>query len=404
MYKSYLKHLLFFCLLLALPIGGNWLFLCNCGELLSVEEIVKKQLNSQKNCIVGLATRNQGYYYKKALYDEARPQVLVLGSSRVMQIRESFFTKSMVNAGGAMSSINEGLSFLQETLNDSAPEIAIIGLDYWWFNQNALEPSTLVKPPLKLSHSISVRSYLLPYKWLWEKKITPTQYLSTLKSFGKFSASLENGIGVDGILFQNGFAKDGSYVYAKTISGNEPNFDDRFLLSMNNISQNGSRFEYGASVNAVHFANFIRLLKLLEQKKVKYFVFIAPLAPQVANKMDEYQEQYRFIADLRVQLSGAGVAFSDFHHPDSLGASDCEFIDGIHGGDLVYARILKNMASKHPELGAYTHQEYLNKVTHYYRDIAMIPQGNSAQAEVDFLHLGCDKSTQYAQLPLELYS
>ncbi|MCS5712308.1 hypothetical protein [Candidatus Berkiella aquae] len=398
MYNQYLKTLVIFIILFALPICGNWLFLYNSGELLPVEEIAHKQCVNNQQCIVGLATRNQGYYYKKALYQETKPKVLILGSSRVMQFRKAFFSQSMINAGGAMNSINEGLSFLRDVLKESTPEAVIIGLDYWWFNQNALEPSLAVKPPPKLSHTLTLRSYLLPYKWLWQQKITLGQYVQRMNPLYSFLEHAEYGIGVDGIFYQNGFAEDGSYVYTKTITGREKNIDDKFELSFTSMAQNGPRFEYGDSIDATHFEQFKEIVKLLEGNKIKVYFFIAPLAPRIANKMDEYQKEYAFIATLRSTLTAAGISFMDFHHPDLIGATDCEFIDGIHGGDLVYAKILRSLAATHPTLNAYVDHQYLTQVTHYYRDIAMIPPQNVQQTEIDFLHLGCDKSTQYVSL------
>lgn len=402
MYRKYLKQLILFLFLLALPICGNWFFLFNSGELLPIESIVEQQTSANGNCIVGLATRNQGYYYKKALYQKIKPQILVLGSSRVMQFRRSFFTKSMINAGGAMNSVNEGLSFLKEALADTTPEIVIIGLDYWWFNENALEPSLEVKPPPKLSHAISLRSYLLPYKWLWQKKVTLKDYFARMNPLYSFFDESSAGIGVDGIFNQNGFASDGSYVYTKTITGKEKNIDDRFELSINNISHNGPRFEYGSQVNPIHFNHFVEMLKLLEQKRVKVFLFIAPLAPKIANKMDEYKNEYAFIAALREELNKAGIVFADFHHPNLLAATDCEFIDGIHGGDLVYAKILKYLAKQNETLGSYLDHTYLDGVINHYHDIAMIPEGENDLVEIDFLHLGCDKSTQFVKIETKL--
>lgn len=399
MHNNYLIKCLFFVCLLALPICGNWLFLFNNGELLPVEQIAQKQMAAKQTCIVGLATRNQGYYYKKALYEQRYPQVLVLGSSRVMQFRQAFFAKRMMNAGGAMNSINEGLSFLREALSQSKPEIVILGLDYWWFNSNAIEPSLIVKPPPQLSHAISLRSYLLPYKWLWQNKISLTQYLKGINPFYPLLINEEQGIGVDGIFYRNGFAQDGSYVYTKTVIGREKNIDDEFALSFRSMAENGPRFEYGEKVSPLHFNQFLEIIKLLNDKQVKFYVFIAPLAPSIAHKMDEYQKEYAFIADLHVQLTNAGIPFADFHHAEQLAATDCEFIDGIHGGDLVYAKILKALASSQPSLTAYLDQQYLDMVTQYYHDIAMIPPADIRQSEVDFLHIGCDKSTQHAELP-----
>src|ERR1700722_4483896 len=133
---QYIKKVLLFLAIFAVPIGSNGLFLFNSGELLSDKDIADKQLASEKNCIVGLATRNSGYYYKQEMYRKIKPEILILGSSRVMQYRKEFFSRSMLNAGGAMNSINEGFSFVTDSFNEVAPKVLIMGLDYWWFSAN----------------------------------------------------------------------------------------------------------------------------------------------------------------------------------------------------------------------------------------------------------------------------
>jgi hypothetical protein len=395
-YQQYLKKLVLFLIIFAFPLGGNWMFLYNSGELLPIEEIVDKQLASEKYCVVGLATRNQGYYYKKTMYEKVKPDVLVLGSSRVMQFRQGFFSASMVNAGGAMSSINEGFSYVKDAFSIHRPKLIILGLDYWWFNENALPPTTQIKPPLPLSHHISLRSYLLPYKWLWQKKITVSQYVERVNPFFLLPHGFNNGIGVDGGINQNGFAKDGSYVYSKTITGKEKNIDDKFELSFDSIEHNGPRFEYGKHVNNTHFNNFIHMVKFIQQHNVKVVLFIPPLAPSVAKKMDGFKNEYLFIEELRDRIKAAGLTYQDFHHPSQIATNDCEFIDGIHGGDVTYARILSFLAEQNAPLKSYINTATLDNITKYYNNIAMVPHKSISSHEVDFLHLGCDKSTQYA--------
>ncbi len=392
MYKSYLKYFILFFALFCIPLGSNWLFLLNSGELLSVDEIVKNQFSSQNITLVGLATRNQGYYYKKVLFEKNMPSVLVLGSSRVMQFRQSFFNEKMITSGGAMSSLTEGFSYINEIFNIKAPKIVIIGLDYWWFNENESPVLADIKPPIELSSKISLKKYILPYIWLWKGKISLNDYFRIVNPKNLFNSILSNGIGVDAILNKTGFGPDGSYYYTKNVIGKEKSHDERFNTSLNNIENSLLRFGYGEHIHTVHLKNFINLINYIESFGTHVILFIPPMAPTVVDKMNAFSENYKFIDELRYNLSVNGLKYFDFHDPRMLNTSNCEFIDGIHGGDVVYARILKYMAERSPMLKNYLNIDYLDNLTSNYGELAMIPNYYiTNQPEIDFLKLGCSK-------------
>ncbi|MFI4937128.1 MAG: hypothetical protein ACHQJ6_01285 [Candidatus Berkiellales bacterium] len=389
MYQQYLKKILLFLLLFSFPLCGNWLFLLNCGELLPIEDIVEKQLSSNQYLVVGLATRNQGYYYKKAMVTQLKPEILVLGSSRVMQFRSEFFNKTMVNAGGAMSSINEGYSFIKESFQTALPKVVILGLDYWWFNQNATPPLREVKPPHLLSHKIALQNYLLPFKWLATQKIPFSFYL---KQLNPFKEKFRDGIGVDGILNKNGFGPDGSHVYTKVINGKEKSDDEKFVSSLNYIEHHGPHFEWGDKINDVHFQQFLEMIQFLQTRNIKIILFIPPLAPSVVTKMHQFSQEYAFIDDLKKRLQQTGLPFYDFHDAMISGITDCEFVDGTHGGEIAYAKILTAIAQKDNQIQSLLNRRYLASVIRTYQNHAMVPKSNlNSLPEVDFLHIGCEK-------------
>lgn len=387
MYKQYLKKILLFLVIFAIFISGNWLFLHNNGELLPIKEIVDKQLSSNKMCLVSLGTRNQGYYYKKEMYLHIKPEVFVHGSSRVMQFKKEYFSHPMFNSGGAMGHVNEGYAFVRDVFPSHKPKIMLMGIDYWWFNKSFVEPTTEIKAPLELSHHISFRSYLLPYKWLWQKKITFEDYASKINPVNYFH-SFDAGIGVDGILNRSGFSRDGSYFYTKIVTGKERSLDEGFRHTLELIQTNNSIFEKEAHVHETHFQNFINMMTFLKEQNVNVILFIPPLAPTIINKLKHFE----LIEELRQKLNQAGIAYYDFHDASKLNASDCEFFDGTHGGDVLYARILAYIAEREPALQSFVNQTYLKEVSTHYRHLAMVPRPELIQKrEIDFLHIGCDK-------------
>ncbi len=395
MYKKYCQYFILFFFILALPLGGNWLFLYNSGELLPIEKIARIQQDAGKDCLVGLATRNQFYYYKKALYELSKPNILILGSSRVMEFRNNAFNTKVVNAGGAMNSVNEGFSFINEAFAIHKPELVILGLDYWWFNEVAHKPLEAIKPPLKLSHQISLRSYLLPFKWLWQRKISFKQYIKRLNPLLLANNDFTEGVGVDAIINDTGFGPEGSFYYTKTINGKEQNIDEKFHTCLTNMSTGGLRFHYGEKVHDLHFANIMKMIRKIQEQGVELVIFIPPNAPTIVNKMKDYHTQFQYISDLRQRLINEGVKIYDFHDPVMLSSSDCEFLDGIHGGEVTYAKILLKLGQAHEKLQPYLNLKYLSWVSVAANDLAMVPSNKRSQIEVDFLKIGCEKSAQY---------
>ncbi len=393
MYNNYIIKVIFFLSLFSAPIAANFLFLLNCGELLPVKEIAEKQLKAKSGSLVGLATRNQGYYYKKELYLKTKPQVLVHGSSRVMQFKEAYFSKRMFNTGGSMNNITEGQAFLQSVFNEHKPSIVILGIDYWWFNKTLREPPKEVNPPVELSHRISFRTYLLPFKWLWQGKITLADYVQHLNPLAYFKGDYAQGIGVDAILNQNGFDHDGSYLYSKTTTGKEKALDQHFAHNLELIKINDPRFDKFAHIDERHFAQFLNLLAFLEAQDIKVVLFIPPVAPTILSHL----ENGAYVNELRLKLKEAHINFYDFHDPAVLKTSDCEFLDGTHGGEVLYARIIKHLAKHEPDLAPYVDNQYVHRVTDMFGNLARVPKPElGLEPEIDFLQMGCDKSNQLA--------
>ncbi|AIK95593.1 hypothetical protein [Candidatus Odyssella acanthamoebae] len=76
-----------------------------------------------------------------------------------------------------------------------------------------------------------------------------------------------------------------------------------------------------------------------------------------------------------------------------LETTDCEFIDGFHGGDVLYAKILKYLSDQEPLLSEFVDSKALNKIIDSYSGLAMIPNPKiTSKPEIDFLRLGCVKS------------
>ncbi len=78
--------------------------------------------------------------------------------------------------------------------------------------------------------------------------------------------------------------------------------------------------------------------------------------------------------------------------PRAFASNDCEFIDGFHGGEVTYARILRAMADRWPALLSYVNMERLNAAIRDWQGHALVPDERLTNLpETDFMRFGCSK-------------
>jgi hypothetical protein len=81
--------------------------------------------------------------YKYLQILRRRPQILVLGSSRMMQFRAEMFGRqapTFYNAGGMIHSIEDVCDFFDRLPQEATPRVVILGVDFWWLNANEKKP------------------------------------------------------------------------------------------------------------------------------------------------------------------------------------------------------------------------------------------------------------------------
>lgn len=89
----------------------------------------------------------------------------------------------------------------------------------------------------------------------------------------------------------------------------------------------------------------------------------------------ENKEQYQYLDILKESLEKNKVVFYDFHNPTSIHSTLTEFVDGIHGGDVVYARILNTIGENNKYLKQYLNQKYIDKILRSCKGLPCIPAG-----------------------------
>jgi len=383
----------------ALVVLANLIVVYRGGELTAYEDIAARQGATQ--ALFGSAFNQNAYAYKMAMVRRDRPEVLALGSSRVMLFRRELFTSSFVSAGGAANFLNEMHDFIVQMSAFHKPKLLILGLDFWWFNPLYPEP-TNYDYHLGTATRLNFDKLTKPFSYMFDRRMPPMEYLRILFSGGKRNAynGFEN-YGLRAAVWSNGFRGDGSHLYGEIAFGLNPNyFDKKFLDTLAGVDMGTGYFTHGPGMAPERLEELRGILALCRELGIRVIAVMPPLASPVYRAIAARPGDYDHLRALREVLPGLAAEYGaeayDFTEIEAFGTSDCEFVDGYHGGDVTYARMLAAILAKNPAsaLAAHADAGMLREIVERYsgRAVMNTPEELYRIKEVDFLELGCPKS------------
>lgn len=386
--KSYLNYCLTLFITAGLLLSPFALYSHSAGEYLPAKKVAEKQLTSNEKVVYGTALHDIKIDYKNYMLGKIHPKIVSLGSSRVMQFRDYMFSKQFYNLGGVMTSVHRGVNFAPRIIKE-APDLVIIGADIWWFNEKfhslnyhrwekPIKNSGDVSPKFKFNDILSIA------KWYLKGRISTKEISNQIFIGGRH-------IGIAG-LRGDGFGPDGTQYYTRTMIGEKVSQDIKFSDTLRMVNSGVDKFLYSSVANNQHVDRFTRLVKTMENNKIHVIIFLPPFAPEVYARMNELEDKYSYINELRGKLKARGIIFHDFTNPSTLGSNSCEFIDGFHGGEVTYLRILDAIGKTDPHLKRYIDQDYLTYLIEQNKGLAFRPdEGITESLEIDFLDIGCNK-------------
>ncbi|MDR1857335.1 MAG: hypothetical protein LBR22_09330 [Desulfovibrio sp.] len=394
--KPYLKR--FFLILgacvalaciLALPYTVLWLH--QSGDV-AVERATKAQA-AGVFAVFGSGVSQDFVDYKLQLYAAAKPQIAALGSSRVMQFRGAYFRLPFMNVGGTAGNLAVLRSTLEAMLASHKPKAVILGLDFWWFMPK-WEPHPFNEvPPTSGSYNYGFDSLKKPWTWLMEGKISTKDFFAPVT--GNFRPDR---YGIMAQQTDDGFGPDGSWYYTAEITGQRRPFDYKFTDTLKQVTHGIKAFYWATKApgpSTEHLDAFAEIYCKLRARGITVFPFIAPLSVSVYDAMKERKEHYPHLFLLREALAERGIDVVDLSDPRILGANDCEFVDGFHGGEVTYVRVLRDMADRWPALLAYVNMERIDAAIRDWKGHALVPDSRlTALPEVDFMEIACEKRTK----------
>ncbi len=350
--RTLATRFLLFCLPVFVGLGLMEYQLYRTGESWSADRIAERHLVGDDFMYFRFRFGQQFNVDKIATIQALEPDILILGASSVMQIREEIFAPHddvMYNGGGLIQGVNDLVGFV-DLIEDGtvpAPEVIIIGMFPRWFDAEHQGNNWLTTEAIEAD---ATRDFYT--RWaIWRELLFEGGYqrLRQLPNANTVVAGYEvAGIGEFTLTNGEGFRPDGSTTY-------EPHLIQRYLDDPRHVDFHVppiiDRFKYEhdewtrtPELSEDHVEEFVQAVANLQAQGIEVHVFATPFTDElvefVANDsvMAPWWEEW--ITTLDNELAPLGLKLDAPLSPSSLGADDRYMWDAIHASEVFITQVL----------------------------------------------------------------
>jgi hypothetical protein len=308
---------------------------------------------------------NRDQQFKALSVNTRRPEVLALGSSRILQFRAGFFNlnpDAFYNAAAPAWTLSQVSNLLYSLDTQALPRVMILAIDPPWFN-DAYEADEFPAPVSDFEHLLLVDRSVVQDIIAGESFDRPgfenAAYLRREEPGGSGALAL----GLRAIRDGHGFRSDGSEQYGDFLIAGwlwQPQQRENHLEMMRRGEQ---MYVYGDTVSETSLSALSRLLDFAAQHDITVIGFLPSYAPELWERMMA-RGNHSYIAALTPRLqelfAAHGFPFFDFSDGASTGTTDEEFFDGWHASELSNLRLYLAMLEALPDvLSEYSDYETL---------------------------------------------
>lgn len=330
------------------------------GESMPLEVVVQMQAGKEPVLFrVGYGNRDQDF--KLMSVDYRKPQVMTIGSSRVLQFRGQFLNlqpDAFYNAAAPAWRLPEVRTLLFNMKHH--PKVIILGIDYPWFD-DAYQGDPIVEPPMNFWQRIFVvnRSYLQDL--IAGKAFDMRLMLSREEPGGSGGLALGKRAIIDG----HGFRNDGSEQYGDFLVSHhlwQPNTRD---IHMNLFEKGEDMYVPGDTVSATGMAEFREILDWAKSQDILLIGVLPPYMPSLWEKLS-VSERHTYIPQVQSDLNKLFAEYEfplfDFSNGADVGAMDEDFFDGWHSSEKIALQMYIDIAREVPALQPYSNLDALQQI------------------------------------------
>jgi hypothetical protein len=356
----------FACTAWLLPIMVVVLFfevaLWQSGEILPLRLVANRQAQLGSRTVIMRRYFDQGLYRLKYLsIQKQRPEVLILGTSRVMQIRREMFGTDRIdvyNAGGMIQHLRDLEEFADSLTKSDCPRAIIIGIEPWWFNQKWVETAEKEKSILSgrtkddgldgFSHGAIFQLFVRSLIISTGKKRKIREDVFSVWQRGLNTGSLF--LGFTALDERAGFRPDGSMDYGhRAVPRNDWAFVDREEPPVvERIRNRKQGFESVTGLNSASVDRLRKSLSILKSKGATVICFAPPFSSEAMAAIDSISDLRSFWHDyltvIPAIVDGEGGNFFDASRPEKVGMDDRCMIDGMHAMETFHLALLMKIS------------------------------------------------------------
>jgi hypothetical protein len=339
------------------------------GETIPVDMVLTAQMaeNSEIEFMRGIVSQDYNVYKMQGIRYH-KPDLLVLGSSRVMMFRSFHFidSTSFYNAGGILQCAADVEEFSKLICDGklNLPKIIVIGIDPWWFKRDMDRTETWLDDYNLVDHaklfSERPRTY---FKLITNRDILNAPVIES-ENIGAYSKIKGSGFRKDGSKSIESEVIDGYLKNPKYIDRENPPIRDRIKQGLTN------RFS-PAIPDEKTLDRTIAALQKITKAGVKIVVYFPPFSTESMDLLNQSEKHFEWWNFIQQTAFPAFRIASDYiintECPRDYNLKDDYFLDGFHPSEVFIGYQLQEHSKRsellrqliNPEINTLNQQAHL---------------------------------------------
>ncbi len=335
------------------------------GESWDYNQIIETQI-AKPYTQYGPYDGNRLLPYKLQAINHYQPEVVILGSSRVLHYRSAFFKENVMvyNASSYGWGLNRYKTILHHlATSETPPEVVIIGLDQWRFQENW----KLQRDEAAIAEASTPVRYWQAIGHVTNAMIGEGATLKSLVDVVVPHNKQQGVLGISAILGTGGYIYDGSFQIAPKLWAKA---QSNIQIVAEGIVQADEKmfkyFPYAEGLATSSFETLQDILQIASDSNIYVIGYFSPFPPTIYVAM-QTSGNFAYVDEAAAQLEAVfedfGFSFFDFTDGSRLGGSDAEFWDSLHPTEQHMIRIHLKLASELPGLiGLKTDEGHLKQI------------------------------------------
>jgi hypothetical protein len=323
-------------------------FLIYAGESMPLGMVLEQQAGDTPT-LFRYRYGNRDQQYKIMATNRRGPEVLAIGSSRILQFRDRFFNRAperFYNAAAPAWTLDQIERVLQDIDEAALPRVLILALDPPWFN-DAYAPDVF-PPDVSDYANLFLVNRSFAQDVLAGESFDISQYLAREDPGGDGAA-----LGLRAIRDGHGFRRDGSEQYGDFLVAQWLSPAGQRAAHMAKMQAGEDMYVRGDTPSPEKLAQLAALLDWAAAHEITVIGYLPSYAPSLWEAMMR-GGQHAYVAALppvlRAMFAERSFAFFDFSDVSGLGLTDADFFDGWHLSELGNLMLYTQMVYALPDL------------------------------------------------------